>query len=483
MVFHSGSQGRSHRFGKFVLPDVVYTKDTESYKQTRYFLTTLELLLVCSVFAVALTLYNLRQEYVKTTCLLLALMFCFAWWAVSLVPVGSCLKFEHLVRYKVSSGLWQPLLLHVLIVSLALSLFRLPLKYFYFVVHGYIGTALAIVILRNLCRRLLRYHSKPDLVCGKFVFVNSGDYGRHFLEKLTESWGRDAFTGVFESFARQNDFAEEEFDLFKKHCLDYGVRYVFMGVPIEQQRCIEAVARFASQSFIHCLVLPTPGLAIPDKGKIRFIGGMPVYEQWVHPLRTNLNSLIKRAFDIVFSFLVILSVLSWLVPVIALAVKLSSPGPVFFSQPRPGRRNKTFRCLKFRTMRVNTQTERQATQDDPRVTKVGRFLRKTSLDELPQFFNVLLGDMSVVGPRPNMVSQLEHYSELIPEYPVRHNVLPGITGYAQVKGYRGETKHLHLMRKRVDYDIVYIKRWSLWLDIKIILMTVRNIVAGEKHAY
>jgi putative colanic acid biosynthesis UDP-glucose lipid carrier transferase len=134
-------------------------------------------------------------------------------------------------------------------------------------------------------------------------------------------------------------------------------------------------------------------------------------------------------------------------------------------------------------MRVNNQTELQATKNDPRITKVGSFLRKSNLDELPQFFNVLFGDMSVVGPRPNLVTQLETYSKWISKYPVRHFILPGITGYAQVNGFRGETKKPELMEKRVEYDILYMENWSVALDLKIIFLTVWNMIKGEKNAY
>jgi putative colanic acid biosynthesis UDP-glucose lipid carrier transferase len=170
-------------------------------------------------------------------------------------------------------------------------------------------------------------------------------------------------------------------------------------------------------------------------------------------------------------------------PVIAIAIRLDSVGPVFFKQLRPGKKNKLFDCYKFRTMYVNNKTEVQATWHDSRITKVGAFLRKTNLDELPQFFNVLLGNMSVVGPRPNLISQLEEYSKTIQQYKIRHFITPGITGYAQVNGYRGETRELELMEKRVYYDVLYIENWSLSLDIKIIFLTIWNMLKGDKNAY
>ena len=169
---------------------------------------------------------------------------------------------------------------------------------------------------------------------------------------------------------------------------------------------------------------------------------------------------------------------------IAIGIKLTSSGPVFFRQKRTGIYGSEFVCLKFRTMRVNADSDKvQATENDPRKTKFGDFLRRTSLDELPQFINVFLGNMSVVGPRPHMISHTVEYSALIDKYMVRHAVKPGITGWAQVSGYRGGTKQLWQMEKRVEYDVWYIRNWNIFLDFKIIFLTVWNGIAGDKNAY
>jgi len=169
---------------------------------------------------------------------------------------------------------------------------------------------------------------------------------------------------------------------------------------------------------------------------------------------------------------------------LAFLIKLSSNGPVLFTQLRSGRDNKPFTCYKFRSMFVNgEQNSLQATKDDPRVTKIGAFLRKTSLDEFPQFFNVLLGHMSIVGPRPHMLSHTEQYSNLIDQFMVRHFIKPGITGWAQINGLRGETKTVNDMHERVKADVWYMENWSFPLDLKIIFMTAFNVLHGEKNAY
>lgn len=195
------------------------------------------------------------------------------------------------------------------------------------------------------------------------------------------------------------------------------------------------------------------------------------------------NQVKKRAFDVLFAAVVTVFVLSWLIPLIAIIIKLDSKGPVFFKQLRTGKEGKSFYCLKFRSMRVSSDADsRQASKNDNRITRVGAFLRKTSLDEFPQFINVLMGDMSIVGPRPHMLKHTEDYSQIIHNYMLRHMVTPGITGFAQISGYRGETKETTAMIERVNADIWYIKNWSFLLDIRIIALTFLQVVQGHENA-
>jgi len=211
---------------------------------------------------------------------------------------------------------------------------------------------------------------------------------------------------------------------------------------------------------------------------------LPIIRSHEDSLSNIENRLKKRIVDIIISGLVIVFILSWMVPLIGLLIKIQSPGPIFFKQPRSGRNNETFNCLKFRSMVVNSESNKaQASKDDKRITPIGRFLRKTNLDEFPQFINVFKGQMTIVGPRPHMLSHTEHYSKLIQHYMLRHFVKPGITGWAQVNGYRGETRESDLMAKRVEYDLEYISNWTVMLDFKIIFMTAWNMLRGEKNAY
>ena len=202
------------------------------------------------------------------------------------------------------------------------------------------------------------------------------------------------------------------------------------------------------------------------------------------PLQNAYNRLVKRIFDIVISFLVIIFILSWLYPILACIIKCQSKGPVLFKQMRTGKKNKVFWCYKFRSMQINEFSDtNQAQKGDDRITSIGKFIRKTSIDELPQFFNVIQGDMSVVGPRPHMIKHTKDYNDLISNFMVRHFVKPGITGLAQVSGYRGETKKVSDMKRRVKADIEYVQHWNLIKDIKICFLTIIVTFKGDKNAF
>ena len=241
---------------------------------------------------------------------------------------------------------------------------------------------------------------------------------------------------------------------------------------------------FADNNFIRVKII-TDFKILPYKNfKIEFFDNLPILEIRSIPLDDPLNRILKRSFDLAFSFIVTVVVLSWLIPIIGALIKIDSKGPVFFRQKRSGKNNVDFFCYKFRTMYVNKDSDsKQASKNDNRITRIGKFLRRSNIDELPQFFNVLIGNMSIVGPRPHMLKHTEEYSQIIEKYMVRHFVKPGITGLAQIKGYRGETKDPILMKNRTKIDRFYIENWSFVFDIKIIFITVLNMIRGDKNAY
>lgn len=217
--------------------------------------------------------------------------------------------------------------------------------------------------------------------------------------------------------------------------------------------------------------------------KRELMGDMEIFTTYENPLENSVNKAEKRVFDIVMSLFFLIPT-ALMFPFIWLMIKIQSPGPIFFRQKRTGLDGKEFEMLKFRSMHVNKDADKlQATKDDPRKYPFGNFMRKSNIDELPQFLNVLKGDMSFVGPRPHMLLHTEQYSHLIDKYMVRHFVKPGLTGWAQVTGFRGETKELWQMEGRVKRDIWYMEHWSIWLDIRIIWMTFKTIFVHDKNAY
>ena len=258
---------------------------------------------------------------------------------------------------------------------------------------------------------------------------------------------------------------------------------IFCSLSHDYNDFIAQIMKFCDANVIRFYYLPRTFGTYRLRLKPEFMGDTLLYTNHIEPLAIMSNRLIKRSFDIVVSAIACLCLLP-LIPIIAIIIKLQSPGPTFFVQERTGFEGKSFKCYKFRSMHVNKNADtEQATKNDPRKFAFGNFMRKTNIDELPQFWNVLKGDMSIVGPRPHMLHHTEIYSDLIDKYMVRHFCKPGITGWAQVTGYRGETRELWQMQERVEHDIWYIEHWTFRLDIYIIFKTAYSIIVPDKHAY
>ena len=231
--------------------------------------------------------------------------------------------------------------------------------------------------------------------------------------------------------------------------------------------------RLCNKKGVRMRFIPENQNFLKCKANLESVGSLVLINPQEIPLDNIYGRMMKRTFDVLFSSIFILLIFSWLLPILGLLIRISSKGPILFVQKRTGVNNKTFNCYKFRSMYVNENANSlQATYNDSRITPVGKFMRSTNLDELPQFINVFLGQMSTVGPRPHMLEHTLKYSDLIEQYLVRHYVKPGITGWAQVNGFRGETDELWKMEKRVEYDMEYIRTWSFWRDLKIVFKTV-----------
>ena len=235
-------------------------------------------------------------------------------------------------------------------------------------------------------------------------------------------------------------------------------------------------------------------LPIKKRYKLQMLDGITLINTRSEPLRSVFNLFLKRFYDVIFSLIIIVFIFPWVIPIIALVIMISTGENPFYIQRRVGISGKIFSCIKFRTLKKE-ENQLQKTvpendkeygitmKDDPRITPVGNFLRKSNLDELPQFFNVILNQMSIVGPRPHMVSEDKRINQLINRYKVRQYIRPGITGWAAINGYRGGTTNYDLMQKRIDYDIWYVENWSIWLDIKICFITVWNLVIGKNMGH
>ncbi|MFL1894416.1 undecaprenyl-phosphate glucose phosphotransferase [Aquimarina sp. 2-A2] len=285
-------------------------------------------------------------------------------------------------------------------------------------------------------------------------------------------------------FQKQFCVKEESFDL--ESCFDYIVENeideVYCSIAELSNNQLKEIVSFTDNNLKILKFIPDNKDIFTKKLIFNYYGYVPVLSFREIPLDVTLNKFAKRSFDILLSLAVLIFILSWLTPLLAILIQFESRGPVFFKQKRNGIDYKEFYCLKFRSMKPSNSAN-QATRGDDRVTKVGRFIRKTSIDELPQFINVLKGEMSVVGPRPHMVKHNEEFLQRVDKFMVRHFVKPGITGLAQVSGFRGEIETQQDIINRVKYDIFYIENWSLLLDIKIIVLTVLNAVQGEEKAY
>lgn len=270
--------------------------------------------------------------------------------------------------------------------------------------------------------------------------------------------------------------------------LHENVDEVMISLPKSKIEEIEYVNEICDSKGLRVTYLSSE-LNLYDVGAIKITNyaGFPLVMIRYYPLDEKENRFFKRVFDIIFSLLFLVFIFSWTLPLIAIAVKLNSKGPIFFKQYRWGINNKRILCYKFRTMYVEDKKTgidfQQVTKNDPRVTSVGKFLRRTSFDEFPQFIHVLLGSMSIVGPRPHAIKQNIESRDVVKNYMLRHLVKPGITGWAQVNGSRGEIKDTSDMQKRINFDLWYIENWNLWLDLQIILQTTINLIKGDENAY
>ncbi len=349
---------------------------------------------------------------------------------------------------------------------------------------SYVIFLFIILVWRGVYLYSIRMYRKYGYNYRNVAIIGYGELSediRKFLRLHPEYGFR--FLGFFDNKPVPGDYWLGTVQEIPKFIQINRIDEIYCCLPYVRRSIIPGIIELGEMNFIK-IKLVEDFRGFETKGfEITRHDQLPVLEVTSFPLDEARNRAIKRAFDIAFSIIAILAV-SWLLPIIALAIKLESKGPVFFVQRRSGKGNNNFWCLKFRTMILNGNSDKvQTSYKDERVTKVGAFLRRTSLDELPQFFNVLIGNMSVVGPRPFMLYHTKIYSERLERFMARHIVKPGITGLAQCKGYRGEIRNHIALKNRLKLDRFYIENWSFVLDLKIIIATIITLIKGDQQAY
>ncbi|HYG40380.1 MAG TPA: undecaprenyl-phosphate glucose phosphotransferase [Cytophagales bacterium] len=426
--------------------------------------------------------FSFEPEFIRTKYFILLLIFNLSW-----ISLTYLLRTYHLDRVEDFETIFISVLklisIHLLLISSIIfignfSFSRDHILYTYLFLSAFIFLWRLGLLWFFQTYRKLGYNYRNVIILG---YNEVAKELQKFFKRYPQHGYR--FLGYFDNSTSNGDIKgnlEDVYDFVTENNVD-EIYYSLSEVNYEY---VNNLIDFADNHFIRVKVL-TDFKLLPYKNfKIEFYDNLPILDIRTIPLDDLINRALKRSFDILFSIVILFTVLIWLIPIISILIRLDSKGPAFFRQKRSGKDNKDFWCYKFRTMRVNQDANsKQATKNDSRITRVGRFLRKTNIDELPQFFNVLIGNMSVVGPRPHMLKHTEEYSQIINKYMMRHFVKPGITGLAQIKGYRGETHDPILMKNRIKIDRFYIENWSFLLDLKIIIVTVFNMIRGDKNAY
>lgn len=355
----------------------------------------------------------------------------------------------------------------------------------------YIVLILVIVSYRLAFRYFLELYRKQRGNVRKVILIGSHENMQELYHAMTDDpTSGYRVLGYFEDFPSDRYPSDvsylghpQEVNNFLKQNVG-RVDQLYCSLPSARSAEIVPIINYCENHLVRFFSVPNVRNYLKRRMHFEMLGNVPVLSIRREPLELLENRIVKRTFDIVCSTLFLCTIFPFIYIIVGVAIKMSSPGPIFFKQKRSGEDGKEFWCYKFRSMRVNAQCDTlQATEHDPRKTRIGEIIRKTSIDELPQFINVFKGDMSIVGPRPHMLKHTQEYSLLINKFMVRHFVKPGITGWAQVTGYRGETKELWQMEGRVMRDIWYIEHWTFLLDLYIMYKTVYNAIHGEKEAY
>ncbi|MDR0231037.1 MAG: undecaprenyl-phosphate glucose phosphotransferase [Dysgonamonadaceae bacterium] len=380
--------------------------------------------------------------------------------------------------------------LHIILFITCLFFLYQEIFSVHFVITYYLVLYIAFTIWRVIARKTITSYRKTGRNYKTLVIAGAGESGQDLYdEMINEDSAGYKILGFFDDNVLLHKYLGDLFlgntsDL-EQFVLDEGVDEVYCTLPNSQRAIVIHLMNFCEKNRVKFYLVPEYFSYIKKSLVLESIATIPLLSIKPEPLEYPHNRLLKRFLDVIFSSIVLLTVFPVLYIIIGILIKISSSGPILFKQLRTGIYGKDFYCYKFRTMKLNGDADvKQATKNDPRVTKIGAFLRKTNLDEMPQFINVLRGEMSIVGPRPHMISHTKLYSSLIDKYMVRHSIKPGITGWAQINGFRGEVNEIGEMEERVKRDVWYIENWNFVFDLKIIFITTLSMFKKErKNAY
>lgn len=399
------------------------------------------------------------------------------------------LKLYHSNRFYRLIVVFKRIFLHIFLFSVILfAISGLKKEDLFSVEFSSIFLSIILVFLlisRSIGHFIHKYYRKKGYDNSRIIIIGNNDNAANLKELINDR--KDLGLTLFKHLVTKNASGDqilvdnESLDLFlSENKINYA--YLCLGNGIDEDQ-INSFTEVLEKRYVSLGFIPNTKIELQRTLDINYLDAFPILTYRKYPLDEPFNKFAKRLFDIVMTLVVFVLLLWWLLPIISIAVYLSQGNPILFKQKRNGLNGEVFECYKFRTMRDDKDNNKKPTErDDPRVTKLGRILRKTSLDELPQFFNVLKGEMSIVGPRPHMVSENESYSEIIRRYSLRHYVKPGITGLAQIRGYRGAVDTEKDMELRVRTDIYYVRNWSFLLDLLIIYRTVTLILKGDENA-
>jgi putative colanic acid biosynthesis UDP-glucose lipid carrier transferase len=384
----------------------------------------------------------------------------------------------------------QAYLFWLCIVMIYLFFFRQVDLSRFFIIAALAGYSGALLMNRFIYLFIMHYFRNHENLAKKIIILGYNDVAKKLAGYLEEDGINTRIIGFCEEPENVHELSnypilgdiDDALEMSKN--MDANEVEIYSTIAPEQNPDIYELMQRAERECIRFRLVPDLSYFIKTPVYVNYLKDMPILSARSEPLDDVSTRFRKRIFDIVVSSMVAIFILSWLIPIVSLLIWLESRGSVFFLQERTGKNNKSFRCIKFRSMKINSEANlKQATRDDQRLTRIGKFMRRTNIDEFPQFINVLRGEMSVVGPRPHMVRHTEDFSKLVGQYMIRQFLKPGITGWAQVNGFRGEIKEKVQLRKRIEHDIWYLENWSFWLDVRIIFLTIYKTFRGDKNAF